>query len=429
MQIERIKISNILGVENLEFSPLGFTTISGRNGTGKTSVLEAIKSAFKGGHDATLLRNGADKGEIVFVLDDGTNIRRRVDANASTTDVVREGKKVPRPQEALKSLTDMLSINPVDFLRAPKKDRVRVLLEAMPIPLDAGKLEAVAGVKIDAQPGLHALHVIEKVAKQVYDLRTGSNRAVKEKEATIGQLRQAIPPAPAGIDGDETVLTAKLNELNDARNAEMARISTKLEGIRADAQKEIDEIKAKAQADIDAVREKLAATERAAATQRERSTQRSNDEMQPVSVQLQMIRENRDLHARRAQTLDTIENLTTELEELREESAAHTQALADIEQYKSDLLANLPIPGVEVKDGEIYRNSVPLDRLNTAQQVDIAVEVAKLRAGDIGVICVDGIELLDSDAFEAFRERALDSGLQMFVSKVTDDEFAIDSEA
>lgn len=438
MHIEHIKISQILGVEDLEFSPGGFTEISGRNGTGKTSVLEAIKATIKGGHDATLLRNGAEKGEVVFVLDDGTSIKRRIGPNTSTTDVTRAGKKVPRPQEAIQALTDMLSVNPIDFLRAPKKDRVRVLLEAMPIELDEARLAEIAGIEVSAQPGLHALHVIETVAKQVYDLRTGTNRAIKEKEATINQLRQAIPAAPAGLDGDENALETQLAAMDDVKQAEMDRIATKLVGIRNDAQQrldslradlqvQIDALKATAQVEADQIKETLAATEQAAATQRERQTQRFADERAPVAQQLAMIRSNRDLHARRAQTLDTIHILSTELEELQEETAGHTQALDGIAQYKSDLLTNLPIPGVEVKDGEIYRAGVPLDRLNTAQQVDVAVEVAKLRAGGLGVICVDGIELLDTEAYEAFRDRALESGMQLFVSKVTDDGFAITS--
>jgi energy-coupling factor transporter ATP-binding protein EcfA2 len=440
MKIEHVKISSILGIDHLEFSPAGFTEISGRNGSGKTSVLEAIKATIKGGHDATLLRNGSDKGEVVFVLDDGTSIKRRVGPNTSTTDVTRDGKKVPRPQEAIQALTDMLSVNPVDFLRAAKKDRVRVLLEAMPIELDIAKLSELSGIEVSAQPGLHALHVIEAIAKQVYDLRTGSNRAIKEKEATINQLRQAIPAAPAGLDGNEDALAAKLTEIDTAKQAEMDRISTKLVGIReetqkkidtlrADLQTQIDKLKADAQAEADKIKDALNATEAAAATQRERSTQRFADERAPVAQHLAMIRENRDLHARRAQTLDTIEILSTELGELQEETAGHTAALEGMAQYKSDLLANLPIPGVEVKDGEIYRNGVPLDRLNTAQQVDIAVEVAMLRAGSLGVLCVDGIELLDTGAYEAFRDRAIDSGLQMFVTKVTDDAFAITSQS
>ena len=54
-------------------------------------------------------------------------------------------------------------------------------------------------------------------------------------------------------------------------------------------------------------------------------------------------------------------------------------------------------------------------------------ETAKLllRAGKLGVICCDGLELLDSAAFAEFQKQALDSGLQLFVSRVSDDAFTI----
>ena len=86
MQISHLTIRNILGIDELELSPQGFTQISGPNGTGKTSVLEAIKSALSAGHDATLLRHGAEKGEIVLVLDDGLEVTKTVKPSASTTD-------------------------------------------------------------------------------------------------------------------------------------------------------------------------------------------------------------------------------------------------------------------------------------------------------------------------------------------------------
>ena len=194
-------------------------------------------------------------------------------------------------------------------------------------------------------------------------------------------------------------------------------------------QDSIEAIKAEAQAKIDAERAKLAEIEGKAGTQREKSLQKFAAEREPVAAQLATIRTNRDLAARRAQTLDTIETLETELETLSEDAERQTAALAALDQYKSDLLASLPIPGLEVRDGEVFRDDVPFDRLNTAQQVDVAVEIAKLRAGELGVICVDGLELLDSKALQAFRDRALDSGLQLFITRVADgDELSINSE-
>lgn len=428
MKISHLTIRNILGISDLELSPGGFTEISGQNGTGKTSVLEAIKSTLNGGHDATLLRKGADKGEVVLVLDDGTELSKTVTATGSTTAVRRDGKKQARPGEVIKALTDALSVNPVDFLLAPKKERVRVLLEAMPLEADVKHLAELTGLEVKPAPGLHALHVIQQVHSQVYDARTGTNRAVKEKAATINQLEAAVPPMPSGVEGSEAELEAQVNAAIAAQNTTLARIDAKLTGLRADTHQKIEAIRAQAQADIDAAKASLAEQEARATAARDKANTACAEAVVPLRQQLAVIRNDREAAGRRKQTLDTIETMRTELATLQAEAASQTSALDAIEEYKAQLLAALPIPGLEVIDGEVYRDGVPFDRLNTAQQVSIAVEVAKLRAADLGVICVDRIECLDTATLEEFRASALESGLQLFVTRVSDSEFAVDTQ-
>lgn len=438
MKIDRVKISNILGIEHLEFHAGKFVEVSGRNEQGKTSVLEAIKAATQGGHDATLLRKGAEKGEVVLVMDNGMEITKRVTANASPLKVVENGATAKKPTEVLKTITDMLSVNPVDFLRAPKKDRVRVLLETMPLEADAAKLTEISGVKVQPQPGVHALSVIDLVRKQVYDDRTGTNRAVKEKESTINQLRISLPDAPGGVEGDENSLQKQIDEATQAYQAEMDRIRTKLEGIQAASQTKVDTIKADAQAKIDAIRQEAQAAidaEQAslenirskAGQQRELTINRFTESTAPMNQALAVIRANRDNAAKRIQALETITAMEAELKDLKEDAARQNKAIDDIDAYKTKLLSNLPIPGLEVVDGELVRDGIPFDRLNTAQQVTIAVEIAKLRAGDLAVCCVDQLELLDTATFEAFRDKAVESGLQLFVTRVKDEDFAVNT--
>lgn len=427
MQISHVKIQNILGITELEFTPQGFTTIAGPNGTGKTSVLEAIKAALSQGHDATLLRNGAEKGEIVLVLDDGTEISKTVTEGGSNTAVRRDGKKIARPAETIKALTDMLSVNPIDFLLAKPKDRVRVLLEAMPLEADAGHLEEIAGLPVRAMPGVHALHVIDQVYQQVYDERTGTNRAAKEKQATINQLEAAIPPDAQGVDGDEESLQGKISAAADNRDETLGKIAAKLDKLVFTAQDKIDEIREKAQAEIDAISAELNEQKEKAAAAREKAKTTYAETVAPLTSQIEFIRRDREAAGRRKQTLETIGNLRTELETLTADATRQTQALDALNNYKAELLSSLPIPGVEVRDGELYRNGVVFDRLNTAQKVEIAVELAKLRAADLGVVCVDGLELLDSSTFEAFRDSALESKLQLFITRVGDNNFSIES--
>lgn len=436
MKIAHVRISNILGIAELEFTPEGFNEITGPNGTGKTSVLEAIQSVLKTGHDATLLRKGAEKGEAVLVLDDGTELSKTVTADKSTSKVKVDGKATSRPAEALKALTDLYSANPIEFLRARKQDRVKVLLETMPLEADTEKLAEITGIPVTAQPGTHALAVIDTVYKEVYDDRTGTNRAVKEKNNTINQLKLAMPEAPGGVEGSEDELLAQVRAADEAKTIELDRISNKLNGVKADnqakleairaeTQRKIDQAKAEGQAAADAITAEERRIEGLAGQQREKTIQKHADTVGPLNTALNSIKENRGAHAKREQAMQTIQQMEKELVDLQADAARQTKALADLEQYKNDLLASLPIPGVEVKDGEIYRDGVVFDRLNTAQQVWVAVEIAKLRAGNLGVCCVDGIELLDPAAYEAFREQSLESNLQLFVSRVSSEEFAV----
>jgi recombinational DNA repair ATPase RecF len=440
MKINHLTIRNILGIAELELSPLGFTRIEGQNGTGKTSVLEAIKTAIQSGHDATLLRSGAEKGEVVLVLDDGTQIAKTVTADKSTTDVRgADGKKLPRPAEVIRSLTDMLSVNPVAFLTAPKKDRVKVLLESMPLQIDAAELTAISGIKVTVDPDVHALYTIEAVHKQVYDARTGTNRAIKEKDATIKQLRATIPEAVGGVEGSEDELTAQVQAADTKRDDTLGKIKNKLDGIKDKArtdidgireqlQADIDRLKAEAQEKVDAINADLADNQTRAAAATEKAHSAHTETTAPLNQALAVIRSNREAAAKREQAMALVKQMTGELDGLRAEAQRQTEALDGIERYKADLLKKLPIPGLEVRDGEIYRNGVLLDRLNTAQQVEIAVGVSKLRAGDLGIVCVDRIESLDDASLEELRKQTAEASLQMFVTRVSNEEFAICTE-
>lgn len=428
MKIAHIKISNILGIDDVEFSPAGFTEISGPNGSGKTSMLEAIKSATGQGHDATLLRKGADKGEVVLLLDDGTEIKERVTATATTRDVVKGGKKVTKPGTIIKALTDVLSVNPVEFLTARKQDRVQVLLESMPIKLDAERLTKISGIPV-AEGQEHALSILQSVHKQVYEDRTGTNRAVKEKEATINQLRVALPDAPGGVEGDEDQLRQQIQAAQDAMRAEWKRIDDKLAGLKAENANKVAELRAKAQADIDAIKEALQAgidaenaaladTEAKAGRVRQRATDTCSAAIAPLSAAVEAIVANREAAAKRKATLETISQMSEHLKELEADAERQTKALADIDAYKAEILKELPIPGIEVVDGELFRDGVPFDRLNTAQRVGIAFEVAKLRAGDLRLICLDGMELLDAASLDEMRKQAAEGDMQVFITRV-----------
>ena len=451
MIVTKLSIKNILGIESMEVNPGSVTEVSGSNGAGKTSILEALRAVLSGGHDATLLRSGADKGEVVLVLDDGTEIRKTVGADKSQT-VVKHPTfgKLPKPAEFIKKLSDALTLNPVTFLSAPKKDRADQLLSAIPMKVTADQVAfvptaALRGVDLDK----HALESIGSISKAVYDLRTGVNRVEKEKRVTAAQMAKTLPPdAPEGDWGD--VLTATTGEWQALHKATSARLAVieaerveyrdaadgealaQIIKVKEELQAAIDKLRAEATAEIDLIRQ---GAERAdARADSEAAAKREAEEavFRPKEAELkEKIGHARAMVEQQAQAekaREFIAKMEAEADSMKEQSTALTSALSKLEVLKASLLEKLPIPGLSVQDGDIYLDGIPFDRVNTARKVAVAIEVAKLRAGELGLVAVDGLELLDAKTFTEFKKSAAKSNVQFVISRVSEGPLTVSTE-
>jgi len=431
LRVAHVSIKNILGLTELEFAPKGFTEIEGGNGTGKTSTIEAIRAVLRGGHDATLLRKGAERGEIVIVLDDGTSIKKTVTPDDTDVKIMRDERVLKRPAEAIRALHDALSVNPVEFLRAPEKSRVDALLQVMPISPDIMRVQEIAGDLLGEGAGLD---LIEDTKRRVFDERTGVNRTARDKDGAIKQLRATLPEnVPDAPDTDASLLE-QINAIDAERDSKVEGIGQEfsaclqviddtITGLH-DRIREIEEEARRKVAEVneevaDAKRRKAEALSRCDAAKAEVRAKHSESRA-VIETKLAGIKAAHEAQARYSLTTENIARMSAEFDRLKEDAEALTAALESLEAYKAELLANLPIPGLEVVGGKLFRNGIPFDRLNSAQQVEIAVAVAKLRAGELGVICVDGLELLDPEHFESFVEEAGKSGLQLIVSRVSE---------
>lgn len=448
MKVSKISIKNILGIEELEINPGFITEVSGANGSGKTSCLEAIRCVLSGGHDGTLLRKGAKAGEAVLILEDGTEIRKRVTDDRSEVSVTHpQFGKISKPAAYIKKLADALSLNPVRFLTAPKKERTDLLLQAIPMKVTAADLlfvpmAALNGVDLDG----HALEVLGAAGKAVYDLRTGVNRTATDKKATIRQMSETLPPeAPEGNWND--VLTAANEEWRQLHKATRSKLeaieramqqvkeaatdesNAHIERVKAELEAAIEKLRAAAQAEIDQTRQgRQEACDKAEA---EAKAQIAAEEaiFRPKEAELkERIGHAKAMLEQQAQTAkarEFIAQLSDEAARLEEESARLTEALGKLDSLKGNLLAELPIKGLSVQDGDILIDGIPFDRVNTARKVKVAIQVARLRAVELGLVAVDGLECLDNATFEAFQREAQASGLQFVISRVSDSPLTI----
>lgn len=424
MRLNKVSISNIMGLKELIFEPGSIVEISGQNGSGKTSVIESIKAALQGGNDATLLRNGAEKGEIVLELDSGMTITKTVKGKSSTTVTDSTGRKMPQPQTELDRLYDLFSVNPIQFLTAKPDKRAEVLLETLKIEVTDEELgidkycqEILDKSTTNYSQIEDGLERIEKIHDTLYEKRTTVNSSIKDKKTTIEQLNKSIE----GFDVVPGVIEAQIEEL---ANLQKARLTAKEErnteylNERDSQLNEIEEERAKILAELDERKQKAVAEYQAKKddmySRFELVFNKSEQELSVLRSKMQQIGAINN-------TLEIISSNEAELEILQENAESLNTNLDRIKAVKLSKLANLPIKGLEIQGKNIFIDGVPFDRVNTAKQISIAVEVAKLRAGELGIICVDGIERLDTNTFTEFKKQIEMNGkLQVFVTKVDD---------
>jgi hypothetical protein len=131
--------------------------------------------------------------------------------------------------------------NPIDFLNAPDKERVLLLLAALPIELDSFSLWNSMGIeRTDIGPipdGLHPLQELTLIREAVFRERTGVNRDAKQKADSAEQTRRAAPAAPPE-EIDQEIL-----QLAEEVSVHEVELSAAIATARAASEKEIEVIK------------------------------------------------------------------------------------------------------------------------------------------------------------------------------------------
>ena len=130
MNITKIEIKNLFGIK--EYRQGGNSVeLTGTNGEGKTSVLDAIKYALtnKSTRDY-IVHKGETEGEIIVETDTGLSIDRKARINkADYKSVKMNGVEVNGPEAFLRDLFTPLQLNPIEFMSMDKKQQNAIILD------------------------------------------------------------------------------------------------------------------------------------------------------------------------------------------------------------------------------------------------------------------------------------------------------------
>lgn len=442
VRVSALRIHNVLGIVDAEIKPGAVTIVQGSNGRGKTSIIEAFKAVLKGGHDGTLLRNGEESGEIVMILSDGTEIEKRIRPADSKTKVTHpDFGQLSKPAQFLDGLRDIFAINPVEFLTAKPEKRVELLLSAIPLtvsPIDLAGIAELCSSKPDLSR--HALQVLAGIAKDLFDQRTGINRSAKDKRASVEELRRALPEDP-GPDGANVLAAVELEYSDFRENCEAAKAEvqtkanslvndledqkrTAVEALNRKRDEEIEEIRTAYARQVDAVRnginQRVQLVSDAAGKELETIAQNRISKTQQFESALAKARSNAEAFIRSKSAREHIARMQAGAETLEADAQTLSAALSELDVVRGNLLEKLPIKGVTLADGDIFVDGVPFDRVNESRRIRLAIEIAMLRAGNLPFMAVDGAERLDSTSLQTLGDVAVEMGIQLVLSKVTD---------
>lgn len=442
--ITRLEITDFKGLRFFEAEPEQVTVLAGPNASGKTSAIEAIQAALRrGGIPAEAIRKDAKRSEIRISLSNGLEVlRRRTKGGSTKLEVTRDGMPVRNPQELLTGLTMPINFDPVAWLEST--DRTQALLDAMPLSIttrEIARLAKEAGLD-DAPPvqaDAHALQVLAELEKWCVNERRDLNREAKRMKAWIEsetvELSEAEDPSDEieAAQGEVAKIEAKFENMAET----IANVS-KLSNSAVFA-KEQAEAKSKM---VDSLREQLRYAEnelKSMCSEAQRlakefheadakltSSGFNRDEalskLSEAKAELSALREKRGAWNAANERRGRLSAAKEELSETEAQARAFDRGVQLFRDEPAALMArtDLPINGLEYRDGKLYLNSVDVDQLSGAETVRLAAKIAihLVRKAGSQFVLVDGLEKLDDDYRAAMLEEVRGSGIQWIFTEV-----------
>lgn len=393
--IHSLDVENVKRVKavSLRPSPTGLTVIGGKNGAGKTTVLDAIVWAL-GGEKYRPSEAQRDSSmtppHIRITLSNGLIVERK-GKNSSLTVTDPSGRKAG--QQLLNEFVSQLALDLPRFMQASSREKADTLLQIIGIG-----------------PQLRALD--DEIAR-IYNQRTAVGQIRDQKAAHAAEL-----PEYADAPNEEISVAELLKRHNAilAKNAENERNRNGLEALRGKQdllQAQIADMTAALTAKIrerDEIINAIAEAERAVADMVDESTaeiEASIENIEQINSQVRA-------------------NLTKEhaLAEAEREAERYKELTAQIEKKRFDRLqllegADLPLAGLTVEDGELKYNGHSWDCMSGSEQLRVATAIVRKINPECGFVLLDKLEQMDAETLSDFGKWLELEGLQAIATRVS----------
>jgi len=395
MKIVELKAENIKKLKAIEIKPTENTVIiSGRNGQGKTSILDSIWFALTGKDSmketSKPIRDGEDHASVVVDLGDYLVTRNWTSNETSYLKVENaDGAKYGSPQALLDKLVGDLSFDPLEFARMGQKEQKDILLKLLNLQDNI--------VELDSK------------YQDIFNERTFIGRNFKASKAQFDDMEKPRPSLPA----TELNVNEISQELGQAiqHNQRIEIKNMSLAGLKAQIitkTKELEDLKVA----IDELSVMAQKEEAELETLKFIDTQSIQDKLTNSESLNNEIRNAEKYFIKKA-----------EAEKFEKDYKEKTTELEKIQSDKQALIMNvkMPIENLGFDENGVTYNGIPFSQLSSAEQLKVSLSIALAMNPKLRVIRILDGSLLDSENFKVIEQMAKDNDFQVWIEKVSED--------
>lgn len=395
IKINKLEIENVKRVKAVKIEPTqdGLTVIGGKNGQGKTSVLDSIAWALGG--DKYRPADAKNKESVLpptlkVVLSNGLVVERKgKNSDLKITDP--SGKK--SGQTLLDSFVSKLALDLPKFMESTGKEKAKTLLQ-------------IIGVEEE-------LEKLDKQEQELYQQRLLLGRDVEKKKALAAEL-QYYPEVPKVLMSPSELIKQQQEIL--ARNGQRMQWKRDHDQILDDIMK-VEQIIEQNKMRLHDLQEKLKVVEKSPKELEMESTEdleaniRNIDEIN-TKIRANQEKERADQIAKEGQAM--YDDLTIKIEDIRKDKIALLEG------------ADLPLEGLSVRDGELTYKDFTWDDMSSSEQLRVATAIVRRLNPECGFVLIDKLEQMDIDTMNDFGKWLEKEGLQAIATRVsTGDECSI----
>lgn len=414
MKIIQFTAENIKKLRAVSIRPDGsLVQITGANGQGKSSVLDAIYMALAGGKaiPGKPVREGEDKALIRLDLGEIVVTRRFTAAGGTSLTVeAQNGARFPTPQRMLDELLGALTFDPLAFSRMEPRRQLETLRGLVQLEVD-----------VDA---------LDRANAQDYAERTDANRAAREARARADgiEVPDDLPDEPVDVNGmlEELAGAADQAAEIEARRARRRDAEREADTFTRDAEDMViraDQLRAQAAELLDRAEALEANAElhrgKAESLRRKLAAAEPLPEPPDTEALRQRIAEgqriNRAIEARirREDELETAAAWERRAQEL-------TDAMAERTRQREEAIRNaaMPVPGLGFSAEGVTFNGLPFDQASSAEQLRVSVAIAMAANPKLRVLRIKDGSLLDEHSLRMIGEMAEAADYQVWVEMV-----------